>query len=307
MSNRKEQELRKGASEATSPSSQKGVWWGVFPTTVDLLAILGIFFVSQIVSLILTRMLGYSYDTSMLSSDDVAVRFAAESAVGTFNMVYYLFVMMFTILGALVLRRVRGCKAPIAKFSILGFNPSVLLWGMLMLLSIAVVFDPLMGYLPEVPKMYGRGWETLLTLVVIAPITEEFLCRGIILESVRAKSGVWAACMISAIFFAVMHQHITSSVNALIIGLMLSYLYIRTGSLFAPILLHAFNNALAYILMWLGFENVTLWGMISNRVVYFSIYAVAVFVLVVSSVKIVRQLTRIRKAQKVISTQGIKL
>ncbi|MFI3302130.1 MAG: CPBP family intramembrane glutamic endopeptidase [Rikenellaceae bacterium] len=307
MSNKQEQSLPSGANQDSSAPQQKGVWWGLFPTTVDLLAILGIFFVSQLISLALTYGFGYGFDRTALSSTDEALRTAAENQAGVFSMISYSFTMAFTIVGTLVLRRVRKCTASIAKFSILGFNPSVLLWGMMLLLSIAVVFDPLMSYLPAVPKMYGRGWEMLLTLIVIAPIAEEFLCRGIILESVRAKSGVWAACSISAIFFAVLHMHLTAAVNALVIGLVLSYLYIRTGSLFAPILLHAFNNALAYILMWLGFENITLWKVVNNKVVYFSIYAVAVFVLLVSSVKIARQLTRIRKAQKVISTEGIKL
>ncbi len=311
MSNEREQVDRSAHSDSAieqiSPDKKKGVWWGVFPTTVDLLAILGIFFLAQLISLAVTYMFGYSYDRSALESSDVLVREAAESLAGQFSMVNYSITMAITIIGALILRMVRGCKAPIAKFSILGFNPTILLWGMVLLLSIAVVFDPLMTYLPTPPEIYGRGWYMILTLMVIAPITEEFLCRGIILESVRAKSGIWAACSISAIFFAVLHLHLTAAVNALIIGLMLSYIYVRTSSLFAPILLHSFNNALAYILVWLGFENITLWEMVSNKIVYFSIYAIAVLVLIISSVKIIHQLTRIRKAQRVISTDRINL
>ncbi len=293
-------------TEQTS-SEKRGVWGGKFPTTVDLLAILGIFFVSQLISLAITHIMGYGFERSALNSDDSILRMAAESQAGLFSLVSYSLTMALTIIGALVLRTVRGSKAPIAKFSVMGFNPTVLLWGMVLLLSIAITFDPLMGYLPAVPLMYGRGWAMILTLIVIAPITEEFLCRGIILESVRSKSGVWAACCISAIFFAVLHMHLTAAINALIIGLMLSYLYIRTGSLFAPIILHAFNNALAYILVWLGFENITLWEIIPNRVIYFSVYATAVAVLIISSIKIFRQLTRIRKVQRVVSEGEIKL
>ncbi len=293
-------------NEESTPRREKsrlGIWGGVFPTTIDLLAILGVFLVAQLLSLIITPLLGFGFDRSALGSVDDIAKQAAQLQSGLYSLVSYSITMSITILGALAIRGVRGGKSPIAKFSILGFNPSVLLWGMLMLISIAVIFDPLMQYLPSTPELYGRGWSMILTLVVIAPITEEFLCRGIILEAVRSKSGVWAACVVSSIFFAVLHMHPTSAINALIIGLMLSYLYIRTGSLFAPIILHSFNNALAYMLVWLGYQDMTLWELtFENRVIYIVIYSAAVVMLITSLLKIIRQLTRIRKAQELPAT-----
>ncbi len=280
---------------------KRGFWGGVFPTTVDLLAILGIFLVAQLISLAATYMLGYSYDRLALSSADELTRQIAQTQAGRFSLVNYSITMLITIGGALLIRMFRGSesKAPIARFSMRGFNPTVLLWGMLLLLSISVIFDPLMRFMPTPPELYGRGWAMILTLIVLAPIFEELLCRGIILESVMAKSGVWAACTISSIFFAVMHLHPTAAVNALIIGLMLSYIYIRTSSLFAPIILHAFNNALAYMLVWLGFENVTLWEIVAeNKMLYMVIYISAAGILIMSLIKIISSLTRMKKEQE---------
>ncbi len=287
--------------EANSPIGKirLGVFGGVFPTTVDLLSILGIFLVAQLLSVAVTYLLGYGFDRAALSRSDEVIQQAAQSSAGMFSLVSYSITMAITIAGALALRIIRGGKSPIAKFSIYGFNPSVLLWGMLLLVSIAVVFDPLMSLLPPTPELYGRGWAMVLTLIVVAPIAEEFLCRGVILESVRAKSGVWAACSVSAIFFAVLHMHPTTALNALIVGLMLSYLYIRTNSLFAPIILHSFNNALAYLLVWLGYQDISLWEFTSgNKVIYILIYSLAVVMLIASLIKIIRQLTQIRKKQE---------
>lgn len=287
--------------EANSPIGKirLGVFGGVFPTTVDLLSILGIFLVAQLLSVAITYLLGYGFDRAALSSSDEVIQQAAQSSAGMFSLVSYSITMAITIAGALALRIIRGGKSPIAKFSIYGFNPSVLLWGMLLLVSIAVVFDPLMSLLPPTPELYGRGWAMVLTLIVVAPIAEEFLCRGVILESVRAKSGVWAACSVSAIFFAVLHMHPTTALNALIVGLMLSYLYIRTNSLFAPIILHSFNNALAYLLVWLGYQDMSLWEFTSgNKIIYILIYSLAVVMLIASLIKIIRQLTQIRKKQE---------
>ncbi|MFR9603506.1 MAG: CPBP family intramembrane glutamic endopeptidase [Rikenellaceae bacterium] len=270
------------------------LWGGEFPSVIDLLAILGIFLLSQIAALAITYLLGFGFDWSTYESADPLVRVAAQDQAGKFSLVSYCATMSLTIVGALILRRLRGGKAPIAKFSAVGFNPSILLWGIILLLSISVVMDPLMRYLPSPPPIYGRGWSMVLTLVVIAPFAEEFLCRGLVLEAVRAKRGAWVACIVSALFFGVLHMHPTVAINAVIIGIVLGYIYIRTNSLFAPIMLHAFNNALAFLLVWLGYENLTLWEMVGNKTIYAIIYGVGLVMLIGSFIQIIRQLSLLR-------------
>ncbi len=279
-------------------SHKTPIWHRVFPTGVDLLAILGIFFVAQFIGFGATYLLGYGFDNAALDSVDETVRSAAQQAAGEFSMMSYLITMIITLLGAFLLRRIRGGKGRIVNYSMLGFNPSVLLWGVVMLFAVTVIFDPLMSYLPDPPEVYGRGWAMILTVVLAAPIFEEFLCRGLILGSIRAKSGVWSATIISSLFFGIMHFHPALVINALIIGMLLGYLYIRTNSIFAPIILHSFNNALAYILVWTGFENITLRGLIENNILYTIIYLTAVVTLGISLYKIVRQLARLNALAK---------
>ncbi len=276
----------------------KFLWGGEFPSFVDILAMLGIFLLSQVVALAVTYALGMGFNWSTFESADPLVRVAAQDQAGKFSLVSYCVTMFLTIIGALILRKLRGGKAPIAHFSIVGFNPSILLWGVVLLLSVSVVLDPIMSFLPSPPPIYGRGWSMILTLVVIAPIAEELLCRGIVLEAVRAKRGVWAACFTSAIFFGVLHMHPTVMVNAIVIGLILSYLYIRTNSLFAPIILHAVNNTLALLLVWFGYENFTLWEMVNNKTIYIIIYSVGLITLVGSFINIIRQLSLLRREQE---------
>ncbi len=293
------------AEVKSSVSSQKTPFWsGQFPTTVDLLAILGIFLVAQLAAIAITFLLGYSYDPTALSGvSDSVERVAAQQRSGMFSLVSYLITMSITILGALILRKFRGGRGSVARFSIVGFNPTVLLWGMISLISVAIIFDPLMRFLPSPPELTGRGWAMVVTLMVAAPIFEEFLCRGIILESVRAKSGVWRACVVSSIFFAVLHFHPTAAVNALIIGLLLSYLYVRTNSLFAPIILHSFNNALAFLLVWFGYEKLTLWELVDNKMIYAVIYGVAFVVFITSLIQIIRQLSEKQKEEEIVTEE----
>jgi membrane protease YdiL (CAAX protease family) len=79
---------------------------------------------------------------------------------------------------------------------------------------------------------------------LIAPIFEEILFRGLLLTWVRKASGsTWLAIAISGLAFGVIHVpqwHLVPALTAL--GLVLGYLYARTGSLTLVILFHAIFN-----------------------------------------------------------------
>ncbi len=283
---------------AVSSETKSGIWGGNYPTIVDLLAVMGIFLTAQIISLAVTHFLGYNFDRVALNSTDELLRETAEFEVGRFSLVNYSITMFITVVATFIFGRIRGNKAPIARFSLRGFNPSVLLWSMLMLVSVAIIFDPLNSYLPSPPELYGRGWAMVATLIVVAPIMEELLCRGLVLEAVRARGGVWAATIVSAVLFSVLHLHPTASLNALVVGIILAYIYIRTDSIFAPIILHSFNNVLAYLLIWAGWDNITLREIIPSREIYIAVYIAAIITLLTSLIKIIGQLSRLRRQDK---------
>lgn len=85
---------------------------------------------------------------------------------------------------------------------------------------------------------------SLIAIVVVAPITEEFLFRGIILQRWAVKWGIRPALIVSSIVFGVLHANF---VGLSIFGLVMGLLYLKTRSLVVPIACHAFNNALASV------------------------------------------------------------
>ncbi|NEQ25660.1 MAG: CPBP family intramembrane metalloprotease [Microcoleus sp. SIO2G3] len=85
---------------------------------------------------------------------------------------------------------------------------------------------------------------TPLVYVVVAPITEEFLFRGIILQRWATKWGIRPALIVSSIVFGILHPNF---VGLTIFGFVMGLLYLKTRSLAVPIACHAFNNALATI------------------------------------------------------------
>ena len=116
------------------------------------------------------------------------------------------------------------------------------------------------GYL-ELMELAGIADEvslaTLVEVAVMAPVAEEALCRGVALEfSLRAfcpgrPSGhrevpaarFWAANVVQALIFGVMHLNVVQGVYAFALGLLLGWIVRRTGRLRAAVLLHMAVNA----------------------------------------------------------------
>jgi len=82
-----------------------------------------------------------------------------------------------------------------------------------------------------------------LVAVVLAPVAEELLFRGFLQPAAERWFGTGPAILLSAVFFAVAHPQFSVMAPMFILGLTLAWLFARTRSLVAPIVLHAANNA----------------------------------------------------------------
>lgn len=96
---------------------------------------------------------------------------------------------------------------------------------------------------------------TILIVILLAPFVEEVLFRGLVFGNLKAKSQTLAYLVSCALFallhvwqFAVVHQNATYfllMLQYLVPGLVLAWVYDRTGTLWTSIGLHAVANALA--------------------------------------------------------------
>ncbi|RPF50664.1 CPBP family intramembrane glutamic endopeptidase [Aquisalibacillus elongatus] len=80
----------------------------------------------------------------------------------------------------------------------------------------------------------------LLLIIIIAPIVEEFLFRGFLLGRMSHKFGVGKGIIISSILFGLLHG--PDFIGATIFGIILCIVFIKTGSLILPIILHMVYN-----------------------------------------------------------------
>jgi membrane protease YdiL (CAAX protease family) len=83
----------------------------------------------------------------------------------------------------------------------------------------------------------------ILTTIVLAPIVEEILFRGILLSRWSSKWGMRKAALISALAFAI--PHLSDELGAFLFALCMTILYLRTQTLLIPIAAHALNNTIA--------------------------------------------------------------
>ena len=92
------------------------------------------------------------------------------------------------------------------------------------------------------------GIFTIFQSVIAAPILEELIFRGIILDGLLKKYSPTKSILISSLIFGLTHLNPSQFVCGLIMGIFTGWVYYRTRSLALAILIHALYN-LASILM----------------------------------------------------------
>jgi membrane protease YdiL (CAAX protease family) len=117
----------------------------------------------------------------------------------------------------------------------------------------------------ELITAYPR-WQlrilVFIVAVVIAPLLEEMIFRGLFQTVIRSffesrdskletRSRVWLPIFISAGLFSIVHGNVPHWPALFLLGVCLGYAYEKSGSLFRPIFIHAFFNAITIIFVLL--------------------------------------------------------
>lgn len=83
----------------------------------------------------------------------------------------------------------------------------------------------------------------VLVLVIIGPVMEELLFRGLIYRRIRDCLGVGWAAVLSGICFGIAHGNLTQGVYAALFGMVLALIYEHFGTLRSSVTAHIANNA----------------------------------------------------------------
>lgn len=91
----------------------------------------------------------------------------------------------------------------------------------------------------------------LISTILIAPIAEEFVFRGLVYRRARAYRGVKWGIFLSALLFGIFHLNMVQGIFAFLLGLFFAWMYERTQTLIVPIVCHAAANFWEIALEWL--------------------------------------------------------
>lgn len=108
------------------------------------------------------------------------------------------------------------------------------------------------GTMPSYGKtdnLYANILYAVCTMV-IPPLTEEFVFRGVILNRLR-KYGDGFAILGSALLFGIFHGNFIQLPFAFIVGLVLAFIVVRTGNLWITIIIHVINNSFSIAIEFL--------------------------------------------------------
>lgn len=144
------------------------------------------------------------------------------------------------------------CRSLLAQHIPLNVYP------MLVFMTICMMFtmEPVMRYvtIPNWKKdvftaMAANKWQFFITTVILAPVLEEFVFRGMILGGMLKKYTPWQAVLFSTLLFSLIHLNPAQSVGTLFFGLMAGWSYVKFKNLLAPISIHVTNNCIAWFMM----------------------------------------------------------
>ena len=88
-----------------------------------------------------------------------------------------------------------------------------------------------------------------LSVVVFAPVCEELLFRGVLYPSLRDLGHRRMAIAASSLLFAAIHGSLALMLPLTVLAVVLVWLYEKTGSIIAPILMHAAFNAVNFAMI----------------------------------------------------------
>ena len=89
---------------------------------------------------------------------------------------------------------------------------------------------------------------------VIAPIMEELLFRGLILQTLKRYGNVFAI-LVTSLLFALLHGNLPQSVPVFALSMMICYVVLKSGSILPGIAIHFLNNAFAIMEVSLLSDN----------------------------------------------------
>ena len=138
----------------------------------------------------------------------------------------------------------------------LGLSAAVLVgslaFGMVYTATVSAFGLDVLKPVPISGDLLGHGMTRVLNagvIIFLGPFTEELFFRGFVFTALIIPMGALRAVLISAIVFALAHLSFATMVPIFVTGLLMSWLYLKSGSVWPPITVHVAQNLIAVLLL----------------------------------------------------------
>ena len=171
-------------------------------------------------------------------------------------------VINLVVVGPILIIGLKRTKAPFSEvYPLVPIRPSLLLPMAIMIVGTSILLsemDNLLRIFLPAPPWFTEAfmdltqaqtslWGSIAALVVVAPLTEELLFRGLILRGFCSHYSVQKAVVGSAILFGLIHLNPWQFIGATILGILFAWWFIETRSLLPSLFGHALANALPLV------------------------------------------------------------
>lgn len=92
-------------------------------------------------------------------------------------------------------------------------------------------------------------WIMAIDVIICAPIIEEFVMRKVLIDRVRCY-GKKTAVIMSGVLFGLLHGNIEQFFYTFFVGMILAFVYVKTGKLRYSILIHCVLNTTSTVLQY---------------------------------------------------------
>lgn len=115
--------------------------------------------------------------------------------------------------------------------------------------ALAKMIQPLAPFLPKSPRALAWG----LGVSLAAGVAEEIAYRGFLMAYVSSLAPSWAAIAVSALLFGAAHlyQGLVGVMATAALGAVFAVMYLSTGSLLLPMLMHALIDVSSMVTAYL--------------------------------------------------------
>lgn len=234
-----------------------------FPLTLPILASIGISIVVSVIGIIMymaikviyivntEQMKGYHFSISNLMNDLINVPVLFTDICSMIIPIAWVIIFYFwyrkLMKGETMVNKQVFEKKNLIYLALLAIGQQLFICG---------IMNIILPHFEELAKQYEELMELMsdnlaiqiITAVILAPISEELICRGVVFKMATRTYSFITANILQAFLFGVLHMNIVQGIYAFIGGIFLGYVCYKYQSIIASMVLHLMFNAISFVL-----------------------------------------------------------